>query len=90
MSKWVSSNGCPLNGCCCPSGMLNVVDDLGFGKRQKLPKESVKLLEAHKAFAAALTQPIPPSTLGMFEYYFEHLVVAAYTVILIVAAQLGA
>jgi hypothetical protein len=46
-----------------------------------------KLLPGDVAFVAAPAEPVLPRTLGMLENDFEHLEVATYPIVLVIAAQ---
>ena len=46
-----------------------------------------KLLPGDVAFVAAPAEPVLPRTLGMLENDFEHLAVATYTIVLVIATQ---
>ena len=66
---------------------LDVVEDSGFRQRQLLTYETLKLLPVDVALVAARAEPVVPSTLAMLENPFEHLEVATYTMVLVVAPQ---
>ena len=60
---------------------------LGFGSGSLLTHGILKLLPVYVALVAAPAQPVVPSTLGMLEDHFEHLEVATYTIVLVIATQ---
>ena len=66
---------------------LDAVNDPGFGKRKLLTQGLFILLPVYVALVAARAEPIVPSPLGMLENHFEHLEVATYTIVLVVASQ---
>jgi hypothetical protein len=67
--------------------LLDVVEDPGFRQRQFLTYKALKLLPVYVALVAARAEPIVPSTLEMLENHFEHLEVATYTLVVVVAPQ---
>jgi hypothetical protein len=52
-----------------------------------LTYETLKLLPVYVALVAARAEPVVPSTLEMLENHFEHLEVATYTIVVVVAPQ---
>jgi ferritin-like metal-binding protein YciE len=46
-----------------------------------------KLLPVYVALVAAPAEPVLPSTLGMLKGNFEHLEIATYTIVLVIATQ---
>ena len=52
-----------------------------------MTEEPRKLLPVYVALVAARAQPVLPRTLGMLEDHFEHLEIATYTIVLVIAPQ---
>ena len=64
-----------------------MVNDPGFREWQLTMHRIDKLLPGDVAFVAAPAEPVLPRTLGLLENDFEHLEVATYTIVLVVAPQ---
>ena len=63
------------------------MNDPGFREWQLTMHSIDTLLPGDVAFVAAPAQPVLPRPLGMLENDFEHLAVATYTIVLVIATQ---